>query len=151
MASETSRAVDTGIDTGAWRLGTVGGIVAAAVMAAAIVVMNPPTIEAAIPALYTLSGGAAGVTVHLAHGAVLGVAFAGLLCVLPVDSPGATVAAGLAWGAVTWVLLAALLMPVWLGTVGFGGAPPFPNFAVPSLLWHLLYGAVLGAVFVAGR
>lgn len=57
--------------------------------------------------------------------------------------------AGLVYGVVIWVVLAALVMPVWLGAVGFPSPPPFPNFAVPSLLWHLVYGAVLGAVFPA--
>jgi hypothetical protein len=42
-------------------------------------------------------------------------------------------------------------MPVWLGTVGFPAAPPLPNFAVPSLLWHLVYGVALGLVYPAVR
>jgi hypothetical protein len=66
-----------------------------------------------------------------------------------VDDPRRVVAAGVGYGVVAWVVLAALVMPVWLGAVGFPNAPPFPNFAVPSLLWHLVYGVVLGAVVVA--
>lgn len=53
--------------------------------------------------------------------------------------------------ALAWVLLAALLLPVWLSAVGFPTAPPFPNVALPSLLWHLVYGVVLGAVFASVR
>jgi len=50
---------------------------------------------------------------------------------------------------VTWLVLAALVMPLWLGAVGSPASPPFPNFAIPSLLWHAVYGVVLGGVFVA--
>lgn len=38
-------------------------------------------------------------------------------------------------------------MPVWLQTVGFASAPSFPNFAPPSLFWHVLFGLVLGVVY----
>ena len=113
-------------------------------MAVLVSVMNPPTLSAAIPALYGLSGGVAGWFAHLGHGAVLGVAFVAIVRALEVDGIGATVGAGVAWGVVTWAGLAALVMPVWLSAVGFPGAPPFPNVAVPSLLWHVVYGAVLG-------
>jgi hypothetical protein len=42
-------------------------------------------------------------------------------------------------------------MPLWLRAVGFPQVPPFPNFAVPSLLWHVVYGAVLGVAYAATR
>jgi hypothetical protein len=42
-------------------------------------------------------------------------------------------------------------MPVWLDVVGSPASPPLPNFAPPSLLWHVVYGAVLAAVFVVAR
>lgn len=38
-------------------------------------------------------------------------------------------------------------MPVWLPAVGSPANPPFPNFAAPSLLWHVVYGLVLGGVY----
>jgi len=69
--------------------------------------------------------------------------------VLDVDSTGKLVGAGAVWGVVTWVVLAALLMPVWLSVVGSPASPPFPNFAPPSLLWHLVYGVALGGVYAA--
>jgi hypothetical protein len=153
MATETDTIMKRGTGLKDWQAGVAGGVVAAAVMAALIVAMNPPTIAAAIPALYGLSGGIAGITVHVAHGAVLGVAFAALLRFAPIpdDSAAAVVGTGLAWGVVTWITLAALVMPVWLGAVGFPKAPPLPNFAIPSLVWHVVYGGVLGVVYAALR
>jgi hypothetical protein len=154
MSVQTDSTVESAqMRLGDWQAGVVGGVLGAAVMAVAISLMNPPTLAAAIPGLYGLSGGVAGWVVHLSHGAVLGVAFAAVVetDALGVDSVTRHFGAGLAWGVVTWVVLAALVMPVWLGAIGFPNAPPFPNFAVPSLVWHLVYGAVLGVVYPLSR
>ena len=155
METETATTTEAerGVHLADWQAGVVGGIAGAAVMAVLISVMNAAVLQAAIPALYGLSGGIAGWVVHLSHGAVLGVVFAAI-----VDrglggdrSTGTVVGLGLAWGVVTWIGLAALVMPVWLSAVGFPGAPPFPNFAVPSLLWHVVYGGVLGVAYAGLR
>lgn len=148
MSTETDTPFEGETRLAAWQAGMVGGIVGTAIMAVLMVIMNPPVLTAAIPALYGLSGGVAGVTIHLAHGAVLGVAFAAVLQTGIAGSPGQIVGAGIVWGVVIWIGLAALVMPLWLGVVGFPGAPPVPNFAVGSLLWHAVYGGVLGAVYV---
>ncbi|WP_247009904.1 DUF6789 family protein [Halorientalis litorea] len=135
-----------------WQAGVVGGIVGALGMAALVVGMNTPTVAVAIPSLYGLApppNPAAGLFVHVSHGAMLGVVFAALVGTLGVDSPTKTVGLGAGWGVLTWIGLAALVMPVWLGAVGSPASPPFPNFAPPSLLWHLVYGVVLGGVYVA--
>ena len=129
----------------------VGGIVGAAVMGALIVLMNDTVIAVAIPSLYTLAppqNPAAGLFVHVSHGAVLGVAFAGIAGAVGADSTGKLLGLGALWGVVTWVVLAALVMPVWLGAVGSPASPPLPNFAPPSLLWHVVYGLVLGGIYV---
>ncbi|WP_299267736.1 histidine kinase [Halorientalis sp.] len=149
MATETDAVVDSRTGFADWQAGVAGGVVGAAVMAALVVAMSPPTITVAIPALYGLSGGAAGITVHMTHGAVLGVGLAAVLRFAPVSESSTVlvVGAGLVWGVLTWVALAALVMPVWLGAVGFPNAPPLPNFAIPSLLWHAVYGGVLGVVY----
>ncbi|GGO00735.1 histidine kinase [Haloarcula pellucida] len=150
MATQT--ATDTGLVLDDWQAGVAGGIGGATVMAVLISVMNAAVLKGAIPGLYGLSGGVAGWTVHLAHGAVLGVVFAALVeSDLVGRSTGATVGLGVLWGVVTWVALAALVMPVWLSAVGFPMAPPFPNFAVPSLLWHAVYGGVLGVAYAVLR
>jgi len=135
--------------------GVLGGLAGAFAMGVLVVVMNEPTLAVAIPSLYTLAPPPnlpMGMAVHLFHGAVLGVVFAGGLRALDVDGPVRTIGAGLAWGVLTWAVLAALLMPLWLEAVGSPANPPFPNFAVPSLLWHVVFGLVLGGVYVgAGR
>lgn len=151
-ATETTDAETTAELGGDWKAGVVGGIVGAAAMGVVVLGMNPPTLTVAIPSLYGLAppeSAASGLFVHLSHGAVLGVAFAAIVGVVDPDSPRETVAAGAVWGVVTWAVLAALVMPIWLSTVGSPAQPPFPNFAPPSLLWHLVYGVVLGAVYVA--
>jgi hypothetical protein len=153
-----SQATETGTVTGTatnstWKAGVVGGVAGAAVMAVLVSVMNPPTLEVAIPSLYALApppNGVAGWVVHLSHGAVLGVAFAGVAEAAGGGrSLGRSVGLGVLWGVVTWAVLAALVMPVWLDAVGSPANPPFPNFATPSLLWHLAYGVVLGALYPA--
>ena len=129
----------------------VGGIVGAAVMGALMVLMNDMVIAVAIPSLYTLAppqNPAAGLFVHVSHGAVLGVAFAGIAGAAGADSTGKLLGLGALWGVVTWAVLAALVMPVLLGAVGSPASPPLPDFAPPSLLWHVVYGLVLGGIYV---
>ena len=129
----------------------IGGIVGAAVMGTLMVLMNDTVIAVAIPSLYTLAppqNAAAGLFVHLSHGAVLGVVFAGIAGAVGADSTGKLLGLGAIWGVVTWAILAALVMPVWLGAVGSPASPPLPNFAPPSLLWHVVYGLVLGGTYV---
>ena len=141
------------VENGSWVSGVLAGIAGGVVMAILMIAMGAtPVLAGAIPALYTLAppaNPAAGLFVHLSHGAVLGVIFLAVLNAADVRDARRVVAAGLAYGVVAWIVLAALLMPVWLGAVGLLNGPPFPNFAVPSLLWHLVYGATLGAVVVA--
>lgn len=153
MATESTTAAETDVTLTDWQAGVLGGILGAAVMAVLISVMSPPVLQGAIPGLYGLSGGVAGWVVHLSHGAVLGVAFAAVAERGPPAerSIGTTLSLGVVWGVVTWLVLAALVMPLWLGAVGFPQAPPFPNFAVPSLLWHVVYGGVLGITYAALR
>jgi len=151
MATET--AVETAASSGEfnWQAGAIGGIVGSVVMGALVVVMNPPTLAVAIPSLYTLAPPPnlpVGFVVHLFHGAVLGVVFAGIASAIGADSTARVLGLGLGWGVLTWAVLAALVMPQWLAAVGSPASPPFPNFAPPSLLWHAVYGLVLGGVFV---
>lgn len=153
MSVETETGSTLAVEDSSWTTGVVGGIAGAVVMSAVMIAMGAtPVLAGVMPALYTLApppNAAVGLFVHLSHGAVLGVAFLALLDATGVRDPRRVVAAGLVYGVVTWVLLAALLMPIWLQAVGFPNAPGFPNFAPPSLLWHLVYGAVLGAGVVA--
>ncbi|WP_435334408.1 DUF6789 family protein [Haloarchaeobius sp. TZWWS8] len=132
-----------------WEGGVVAGLVAGAVFGILMTIMMRPTIENAIPALLGMEGGLAGWIIHMSIAATLGVVFAALLETIP--SIGAdmqkNVAIGMAYGAVLWVLLAVIVMPIWLQAVGFAGAPAVPNVNYTSLLGHLVYGAILGAVY----
>ncbi|WP_276997899.1 DUF6789 family protein [Haloquadratum walsbyi] len=148
--TETANNPQADVYNGEWTAGVIGGIAGAMVMAAAIIAMNTPTLAVAIPSLYTLAPPAnvgLGLFVHLSHGAILGVIFAALIGVGEFSGLGARVGVGVVWGVITWAGFAALVMPVWLGAVGSPASPPLPNFAPPSLLWHLLYGVVLGVIY----
>jgi hypothetical protein len=115
-----------------------------------VIAMNPPTLAVAIPSLYTLAPPPSlplGFAVHIFHGVVLGGVFAGAVGVLGIEDRAQLIGVGVGWGVVTWIGLAALLMPLWLSAVGSPASPPFPNFAMPSLLWHVVYGTVLGVVY----
>jgi hypothetical protein len=153
MSTTTAQARPDASD-GNWTAGLLAGLAGSLVMAGLMLAMNAGVLAVAIPSLYTLAPPAnvpLGVVVHLVHGAMLGIAFVGISRVLDVESARALLGLGVAWGVVTWVGLAALLMPVWLGAVGSPASPPFPNFAPPSLLWHVVYGLVLGGVFAVVR
>ncbi len=159
MASETETTTATSTEErtapGNWKAGVVAGLAGGVAMGILVSLMNVAVIAVAIPALYGLApppNPLAGWVAHLSHGAVFGVGFAALVGVLGYGGD-ATRSAGLgvAYGIAIWIVAAALLMPLWLGAVGFAGAPPFPNFALPSLLWHAVYGVVLGAAYPALR
>lgn len=150
MSTRSETATTTESLPGNWQAGVLGGIGGAAAMGALVLAMNAPTLAVAIPSLYALApppNPAAGLFVHLSHGAVLGVVFAAGVGWLGLRSPGRLAIAGVGWGIVTWVGLAAILMPLWLGAVGSPASPPFPNLAPPSLLWHVVYGVVLAGVY----
>ncbi|WP_408959838.1 histidine kinase [Natrinema sp. 74] len=151
MASETTtRTADrTETKLEPWQAGTVGGIAGAIVFGAMLAMQTPGVLETAIPALYGLEGGLAGMILHVAHGAVLGVVFAAVLVATGHPDPGIATssALGLGYGIVVWALLAAVVMPIWLSAVGFAMAPGVPNVAVESLIGHVAYGFVLGAAY----
>jgi len=152
MATRTDATSDAVELSGNWQAGVLGGVTGALAMGALVLAMNPPTLTVAIPSLYLLApppNAGVGLVVHVSHGAVLGVGFAAVVGAFGVDGTAQQVGLGVGWGIATWVVLAALLMPVWLGAVGSPASPPFPNFAPPSLLWHVVYGAVLGGVYAA--
>lgn len=153
--TETESAAGIGTTTKAvsWKGCAFAGVVAGLVMGALIWIMNDAVIAVAMPALYGLApppNPIAGWIVHLFQSAVLGLIFGGLLRTEALaDTVGSlpkSVGFGVAYGIVVWVVAAALVMPLWLSAVGFAQAPPFPNFAIPSLLWHAVFGLVLGAL-----
>jgi hypothetical protein len=152
MATETKREVQTDSQSVNWKAEAVGGIAGGIVMGVLMLAMNDAVLAVAIRPLYTLASPPnipVGVAVHVFRSTVLDIIFAGIASSLELDSSRNIIGLGLTWGIVTWAVLAALLMPVWLSTVGSPASPPFLNFAPPSLIWHVVYGLVLGGVCIA--
>jgi uncharacterized membrane protein YagU involved in acid resistance len=151
MSSQTATSAVTATEQGVWKGGVVAGVAGGALMGVLLSVLMTPVIQGAIPSMYGLSGGAAGWVVHMSHSAILGVVFAGVAGLLPqyTDTTLKTVLAGAVYGIVLWVVLAAFVMPVWLSAVGSPANPPLPNFNPMSLVGHLVYGIVLGAIYPA--
>jgi hypothetical protein len=147
MATETATQTTESTVTHDWQGGVVAGALGALVMGAMMVVQMRPVLEVAIPSMYFLNGGAAGFTIHVAHGAILGVAFAAIASTRSDLTTAKSVGLGLAYGAAIWVLLAVLVMPVWLSVVGSPANPPLPNVSTTSLVGHLVYGGVLGLAY----
>lgn len=81
---------------------------------------------------------------HLAISVALGIGF-GLVSVRGLDSWGPGIGMGVVYGVVWWVLGALLLMPVKLGMPVF----VINTMAWQSLMGHIIFGAILGAVAVA--
>jgi uncharacterized membrane protein YagU involved in acid resistance len=153
MATETVTSTGVSTETGNWKAGVTGGLVGALAFGAMMSVLTPGVLQMAIPAMYGIEGpaGALGWAIHMSHGAVIGVGFAAVAGLRPDlgDSVGTSLGVGAAYGLLVWVALAVIAMPIWLGAVGFAGAPPLPNVGVESLVGHVVYGAVLGGVYSA--
>jgi hypothetical protein len=149
MATETADAPTVESTLQDWQRGVLAGVAGGVVFGAMLTMQMTPVIEMAIPALYGLSGGTAGWVIHVSHGAALGVAFAALAQAIGVRDLGRSTGLGVGYGVALWAVLAALVMPVWLQAVGFGGAPSVPNVSTQSLVGHAVYGAVVGVVYAA--
>ncbi len=157
MSSETTTAVPVRDSTTEIQSGAIGGIVASAIMAIPMLAQMSPVIEQAIPAMYGVASPApaVGFGMHLVHGAVFGVVFAAVLSTDALgewaDGYAGSAGLGLAYGVLVWVVAAAIVMPLWLGVVGFPAAPALPNFNTTSLMGHLVFGLALGLVYPALR
>lgn len=132
--------------------GALAGLIGSALMGVLMLGAMTPVLETAIPAMYGLGPGlSVGFAIHLFHGAVFGLLFAALLRGTSLGTwAGSQLGAtglGLAYGVLVWLLAAVLLMPVWLGAVGFAGAPAVPNVSTQSLLGHVVFGVATGAAY----
>jgi len=93
------------------------------------------------------SSPAIGFGVHLVISAIIGVIFA-LLVGGRLRTLGTTVAAGLAYGLAWWLLGPLTLMPLFMGMgIGVNWTGAAMTAAMPSLVGHLVYGGILGAVY----
>lgn len=138
---------------GEWQAGVLAGLIGGAAMGIVWSFQNPGILEAAIPALYGLSGGLAGWVVHMVHSAIFGVVFAAIVSRPAVRNYGerevSATGVGIVYGVVLWIVAAGIVMPIWLDAVGFVGAPALPNLTLLGLVTHLLYGLLLGAAYPA--
>jgi hypothetical protein len=89
---------------------------------------------------------------HLFNSAVIGALF-GVFLGDRAHSYGGGTAWGMLYGAFWWILGAQILMPVLLGMPAFASLrmPPMRMIALGSLMGHLIFGLVLGLVYVKLR
>lgn len=150
-----------------WVRGALGGFIGSMAFGLMMAfIMPPPLLEVVIPTMYGFEATpdnpaiGAGWMLHQFHGVMLGlayVAYSELPAVRSWVDPrsiGGGLAHGVIWGVITTLVLAVIVMPLWLQTVGFPAAPPFPNIGagtVMSLLGHIVYGVSLGVVYALYR
>jgi uncharacterized membrane protein YagU involved in acid resistance len=134
-----------------WLGAIIAGLAGGVAMGIFLLVLSPDALTTVIPALYGLQGAVAGWVVHLFNSVVLGLVFAALVSLTSLrkyaESVRGTIGLGAVYGVVLWVVTGSIILPLWLQAVGVPAAPPVPTFAFPSLVWHLAYGIVLGAVY----
>ncbi|WP_435178791.1 hypothetical protein [Halorussus sp. AFM4] len=159
MSTRTETAVDSRpVRANEWIAGAAGGFLGSILFGLIMqYVMPAPLLEVVIPAMYGIEGPAlaAGWALHQFHGVVLGLAYVAIVQLEPFRSParriGGSVALGIGYGVLTTLVLAVLVMPIWLSTVGFAAAPPFPNVAIPgtvvSLIGHIVYAIPVAVAY----
>jgi len=119
--------------------GLAGGLLFAPVMLA----------TGALPAAAGLVGGASpvvGFAVHLVVSALIGVSY-GLLFQREAPTVAAGVAWGLVYGLIWWFIGPLTLLPVLLGG-SFSWTTEAAGALLPSLIGHLLYGAIAAGAFL---
>lgn len=143
--------------------GAVGGIVGSLLFGGLLWVIDPNIVTETIPAIYGVSPVApVGWVFHLIHGLVLGVVFGFLVTRPPIfgtltadvetdflDARGLSArltAAGVVYGLAVWTALPVIALSIWVA-LGIVSNPEFPSTALVSLVGHLLYGFLLGALF----
>ncbi len=89
----------------------------------------------------------AGLLVHMINSAIIGAGFAVVFGRLVTGIAGG-LGYGLGYGVIWWVLGPLTLMPLMMG-MGFGvnWSIEAATGMMPSLMGHLVYGAILGAVY----
>ncbi|SEH67787.1 hypothetical protein SAMN05192561_1303 [Halopenitus malekzadehii] len=157
MATDTTTAsATTGVASNRWIAGAVGGFIGSIPFGLMMMyVMPPPMLEVVVPALYGLDGLVAGWAIHQFHGVVLGVVYVGLVQLPPLkrpaSEPSSAFVLAIGYGILTTIVFAVLVMPIWLATVGFPNAPPFPNVAIPgtivSTIGHIVYAIPLALLY----
>ena len=164
MSNEVATPTEYGVEGSLnWLIGgAVGGLVGSVVFGALLWVVDPAIVTEAIPAIYGLEAGTIGLGFHLLHGLILGSVFGFLVTRGPIfgtltaDVATGFIArmglgtrlslAGLVYGLAIWAVLPVIAQSL-LVVLGGAGEPAFPVTAFETLLGHLLYGLLLGALF----
>ena len=165
MSAQSDSPIEYGISGSLnWLIGgAVGGIVGSLIFGGLLWAIDPNILIATIPAIYGLAPAATvGWGVHLIHGLVLGIVFGFLATRDPIIGtltadvetgfiaaigPGLRFAvSGVVYGIVVWAVLPVIGLSIWV-SVGGVDTLEFPAAALESLLGHLLYGLLLGALF----
>lgn len=153
MASEIEQqtGVTAGLGLSTRQAGAVGGLAGGIVFGVMMTVMMTEVMAKAIPALWGLEGMVAGWIIHLINSAIFGLIFAAVASRGSLDQYSQRVTRstglGILYGIVVWVVAAVIVMPIWLQVVGFPMAPDVPNVNMQSLVGHIAYGLVLGALY----
>jgi hypothetical protein len=136
-----------------WRAGALAGLLATVATTIVIAVVNIEIIDQ-IAGLYGLEGNIfAGAIVHLLHGTLFGALFAMIVADPPISPDSGRrllfPLGGLVYGVVLAVVGAGIIMPIWLGQVGYTSeaAIQIPYVTVGTLVWHAVFGLVLGTVY----
>jgi hypothetical protein len=139
--------------------GAIAGVAAGVVFGMMMQMMSAPTPEGGsmpMMAMVAMVVGSQSLLVgwlyHLFNSAVIGALFGALLGAR-VGGYGSGATWGALWGVVWWVLGGLILMPIFLDMPAFAPLrmPPMRPVAWGSLAGHLIYGVILGAVFVRLR
>lgn len=136
----------------------VAGIIAGLVFGVMMHMMSAPTPDGGEVPVIAMIGQiiagspdvATGWLYHLFNSAVIGALF-GWLLGTRIHGYASGVSWGAAYGFAWWILGGLILMPVFLGMPAFAPLmmPEMQMVAMGSLVGHLIYGVILGGLFVA--
>ncbi len=125
----------------------LGGLVGTMAMTAMMYVVGPMMgLHMDIAAMLgSMLGGswAAGLMMHVLNGTVILPAI--YVYALYARLPGSPVIKGTTWGVALWLMAQAVVMPIMGGGL-FSSAMGGPMAAMGSLVGHVLYGSLLGAI-----
>lgn len=132
-----------------WYSAILGGLAGGLVFG---VLLQSMGMMSTIAALYGMESVTVGWIAHMFHSVAFALVFAAAVerTDYRTAGTGTLAALGTGYGVVLWVVAAAIVMPIWMSALGMS-APAIPNLDVNSLVGHLLYGVVLGAVFALAR
>jgi uncharacterized membrane protein YagU involved in acid resistance len=109
----------------------------------------------AVASLYGQEGALAGWIAHLFHSAIFALIFAAVVtrgALRPyADTLAKVVGLGAVYGVVLTVVGPGVLMPIWMNAVNPAANAPLFAIGAMSFVTHLVYGLLLGAVFVLAR